>query len=139
LIIYFLSDIRISLTDTEELLLKLTNLKHFELQIKGNLDDLCNGKQWSIITKQLITFDFDFKSDVDIPTSPQILINSFYSSFWLEEKQWFVAYDTHASHIFTVTRFASTHAYYSQHSSFSIPAYSTISLDSTLLPIILMI
>ncbi len=87
----------------------------------------------------MITFDFDFKSDVDIPTSPQILINSFYSSFWLEEKQWFVAYDTHASHIFTVTRFASTHAYYSQHSSFSIPAYSTISLDSTLLPIILMI
>jgi len=117
-----------SLTDIEELLLKLINLKHLELQIKGNLNDLCNGKQWSIITKQLITFDFDFKSDVDISISPQILIDS----FCFEEKQWFVAYDTHPSHIFTVPRFASTHAYYSKHSSFSIPAYSTISFDQTL-------
>jgi hypothetical protein len=100
--------------------------------MKGNLDDLCNGKQWSNITKQLITFDFDFKSDVDIPTSPQLLINSFYSSFWLEEKQWFVAYHTHPSHIFTVPRFANTHAYYSKYSSFSIPKYSTISFNSTL-------
>ncbi len=40
--------------------------------------------------------------------------------------------DTHPSHIFTVPRSASTHAYYSKHSSFSIPAYSTISFDQTL-------
>jgi hypothetical protein len=85
LIINLLSDIRISLTDIEEFLIRLANLKHLELQIKGNLNDLYNGERCSTITKKLITFDFDFKSETNILISSQILIDSFCSSFWLEE------------------------------------------------------
>jgi hypothetical protein len=121
-----------TLTDIEEFLAKFPNLRHFELQIKGNAYDLCNGERWSTIARHLITFDFYFKSEVVVTTCPQLLIDTFCSPFWFEEKRWFVAYNSHPSDIFTVPRFASTSAYYSQRSSFYAPIYTTLSSDQSL-------
>ncbi|CAF4689568.1 unnamed protein product [Rotaria sp. Silwood1] len=125
-------DVWMSMVDIEEFLLKLPYLKHLELQINGNLVDLCNGERWSILTKYLITFNFNFTTKHDIVNFPYLLINSFCSSFWLEEKQWFIAYNNRPSHLFTVPRFADKSAYYSTFSSFRLPIYTTITSDQSL-------
>jgi hypothetical protein len=123
------------MTDIEEFLVQLINLRHLELQIKGTLHDLCDGERWSAVVRNLITFDFDFQSKTDITTSPELLINSFRSPFWSDEKRWFVAYNNHLSHVFTVPRFAGISAHYSTMSSFRafhVLQYSTVSPDQSL-------
>jgi hypothetical protein len=81
--------------------------------------------------RHLITFDFDFHPADHFVISAHLLIDTFRSSFWLKEKQWFVAYETNLSHIFTVPHFAPTGVYYSTMSSSRELIHSTVSPDQS--------
>ncbi|CAF4043322.1 unnamed protein product, partial [Rotaria sp. Silwood2] len=78
--------------------------RHSNVDIE-DANDIISGYQWKYLVSHLQTFDFRFylshKSDEKI-------LDSFRSSFWLEQKQWFVAYDDCQSLpcLFTVPRFA---------------------------------
>jgi hypothetical protein len=75
-------------------------IKHLQLHLKG-FDDLINGQRWETLAKSLITFNFQI--DVDSQLSEQAF-DSFHTPFWLEEKQWFVAYKDYC--LFSVPYFA---------------------------------
>ena len=109
---------------------QLSNLRHLELQIIGNLLDLCDGHQWATIAEHYRTFDFNFTTENTKIACPDLLLDTFRSSFWLELKSWFIAYDDYPSRIFTVPRFASTTTVTSD--SFSLPLYTTIPTDNLL-------
>jgi len=68
-----------------------------ELQIIGNLLDLCDGHQWATIAEHYRTFDFNFTTENTKIACPDLLLDTFRSSFWLELKSWFVAYDDYPS------------------------------------------
>ena len=52
--------------------------------------DMVDGWTWSRLLKSIVTFKFVFILDRIISTSATIDLTSFRSSFWLEEKRWFV-------------------------------------------------
>jgi hypothetical protein len=64
-------------------------LKYLELRVKGN-NDLTEGQRWQLLTTSLI--EFNFKINVDLQFI-EVALDSFRTSFWLEEKRWFVAYE----------------------------------------------
>ncbi|CAF0737185.1 unnamed protein product [Rotaria sordida] len=125
---------RLTMGRMNQFLSKLPCLMHFELQITDPIDivggtqwtqwsrhlnvdvedvkDIIDGHQWKYSVSHLQTFDFRFC--LSHKSSEQIL-DSFRSSFWLEQKQWFVAYDDHQSSpcLFTVPRFAPKNIIYS--------------------------
>lgn len=106
----------------EYLLSNRLYLKHLELEIKG-LDDLVDGERWQILTNSLITFNFKF--NIRVPLNDQFL-DSFRTLFWLEEKQWFVAYED--QHLFSVPHFSPKQI----QSSYQSSALSTAPNDSFL-------
>ncbi|CAF4305233.1 unnamed protein product [Rotaria sp. Silwood2] len=59
-------------------------LRHFELHLAGYAD-LTDGQRWQALTNSLVTFYFKFDIHICINFIEQIL-NSFRTSFWLEEK-----------------------------------------------------
>jgi hypothetical protein len=120
------------MADLEDFLCKLPYLKYLELQITGDLFDFCDGRRWSSITKHLITFDFNFTTENAVINCPNLLIDSFRSLFWLEEKRWFIAYDKRPSRVFTVPRFADTSASYTKLHSFCVPIHTTVPSDQSL-------
>ncbi|CAF4378223.1 unnamed protein product, partial [Rotaria sp. Silwood2] len=85
--------------------------RHSNVDIE-DANDIISGYQWKYLVSHLQTFDFRFylshKSDEKI-------LDSVRSSFWLEQKQWFVAYDDCQSLpcLFTVPRFAPKSIIYS--------------------------
>ncbi|CAF4832592.1 unnamed protein product [Rotaria sp. Silwood1] len=88
----------LSMNFMEQFLPKLFQLKHFEFQV-DNGDDFDNGQRWEKLTKSLITFNFKFKIRYLFES-----LNSFRTSFWLEEKHWFVVYNN--EDLYTIPRFA---------------------------------
>ncbi|CAF2249218.1 unnamed protein product [Rotaria magnacalcarata] len=70
-----------------QLMLDLPDLQHFELVTKGLLD-MTDGQSWEKMTRSLLTFNFNISVSMDWIED---IIQSFRTSFWLEEKQWFVA------------------------------------------------
>ncbi|CAF2035753.1 unnamed protein product [Rotaria magnacalcarata] len=102
----------VTMIQIEQLLSKIPNLTHFELDTQGNID-LIDGQQWELLVSHLIVFNFRIHLFCPLLNfSKNNILESFRSLFWLEHKQWFVSYDD--PDIFTVPRFASnivTHPY----------------------------
>ncbi|CAF2577764.1 unnamed protein product [Rotaria sp. Silwood2] len=92
----------VSINQLEQLLLNLPYLKHFEVNANGR--NLADGQQWQILTRNLITFNFKFNTNLDLN---ERTLHSFRTPYWLEEKHWFVAYQNNC--LFTVSRIASIH------------------------------
>jgi len=85
----------------EQFLSKLPHLRHLELNSDGMLD-LSDGYRWQLLSSSLITFNFKFNINFDPFGNP--ILDSFRTSFWLKEKQWFVAFDF--LHLFSIPYFA---------------------------------
>ena len=86
----------------------MPHLIHLELDIATDAN-LLHGKIWESVILQLVTFNFRFRLRVPLrDTAVQQILDTFCSFFWLEHKQWFVAYDDQdlPSSFFTVPRFA---------------------------------
>ena len=133
-----------------QFLIKMPRLIHLELGIDDPMDvcggdewkrwsrclnfdiespmDIIDGYQWKYLVSHLQKFDFYFylshKSDKQI-------LHSFQSPFWLEEKQWFVAYDGCQSLpcIFTIPRFAPKSVIYSSNYCTPSSTSSDLCLD----------
>jgi hypothetical protein len=104
------------MNDVEQMISNLPRLKHLELV--GNFNkDVVDGQRWEMIVKSLVTFKFQFYLSVELESHD---LDSFRTSFWLEEKRWFVAYTY--DRLFSVPYFAVTKA----DNSFHLPRYSTV-------------
>ncbi|CAF1273195.1 unnamed protein product [Adineta ricciae] len=102
------SDISFSMS---QFLCKLINLKHLEIDVQ-KATNVPDGQQWESLVSHLIRFDFRFtiyNQKLDNDTLEKYL-KSFCSSFWLEEKRWFVGYYKNLSSdsFFTLPRFVPT-------------------------------
>jgi hypothetical protein len=84
----------------EAFLPNISHLTHLTLQAKSSID-LVDGYRWKMLTSRFVTFNFNFS--VALHRDDQIL-DSFRTSFWLEEKHWYVAYNE--KHLFSVPHFA---------------------------------
>ncbi|CAF4290946.1 unnamed protein product, partial [Rotaria sp. Silwood2] len=77
-------------------LIKLSNLKSLTIVITL---DLIDGKQWEEFLRktQIVKFNFKFvlSNNVICNQNQSTLLDSFRSSFWLEEKHWYVACNKH--------------------------------------------
>jgi hypothetical protein len=82
-------DEKLSIHNVEQLLQNFPQLTHFEIKCNGASDDIADGYRWQLIIQSFTIFNFKF--DVNLDSIEQTL-NSFRTSFWLEEKRWFVAY-----------------------------------------------
>jgi hypothetical protein len=88
------------MNEIEHFLRQLPRLKHLELKTSGLLN-LFDGDRWQTLTETLITFNFKFDGmDLKIENT----LDTFRTSFWLEKKCWFVAYQDYC--IFSVPHFA---------------------------------
>jgi hypothetical protein len=85
----------------EQFLPNLPHLKHLELILRGT-KDLSDGYRWQKLTNSLITFNFKFGVDSNL-----LSIESFRTSFWREEKCWYV--DCQDKSLFSVPRFSPVH------------------------------
>jgi hypothetical protein len=104
------------MNDIERMISNLPRLKHLELV--GNFNkDVVDGQRWEMKVKSLVTFKFQFDLLVELESHD---LDSFRTSFWLEEKRWFIAY-TYKS-LFSVPYFAVTEA----DKNFCLPLYSTV-------------
>lgn len=74
-------------------------LKRLTLTING-LTDLADGFRWEKLSAEYTTFNIKIK--VHISNIQQIL-GPFSTSFWLEEKRWYIAYDY--GYLFSVPKF----------------------------------
>jgi hypothetical protein len=83
----------------ERFLSKLTCLKHLELETHGE-NDILDGQRWQNLTANFFTFNFKF----DLINCPNPNLNSFRTSFWLEEKHWFVA--SNSNSVFSIPHFS---------------------------------
>ncbi|CAF4100335.1 unnamed protein product, partial [Adineta steineri] len=93
----------ISKDQIEQLLSSLIHLKHLEL--KANVsENVVNGYFWQQLVNSFITFNFKFNVQ---KINVQKILNSFRTSFWLEEKHWYVAF--HNEYLFTLPHFAPVH------------------------------
>ncbi len=87
----------------EQFLSNLPYLKYLEL-IANCPNDFIDGQRWEILTKCLKRFNFKFYLPFDVQSDD---LNSFRTSYWLEEKCWFVAGDK--SCLFSIPHFAPDH------------------------------
>ena len=97
------------MSEFEDLLPQLLNLKHFELQVVTVNNDLADGHRWRIVTRSLLTFRFKIRID----SRSESAIESFQTPFWLKEKRWYVAYQS--GWIYTVPFLPSLEATSSRH------------------------
>ncbi|CAF1287756.1 unnamed protein product, partial [Rotaria sp. Silwood1] len=95
---------RLTMYQMEQFLPHLPHLKHFVFQAYATAE-ICDGYRWQLLTSSLITFNFKFHASLVL--SEQTL-DSFRSTFWLEEKRWFVAYQEH--YLFSIPYFAPSDA-----------------------------
>jgi hypothetical protein len=106
----------VSMHDMEQLISNLPSLKHLELHADG-YSDVLDGQQWQILASRLITFNFKFSASFLAGLEN---LDSFRSPFWLDEKHWFVAYESDT--LFSVPYFAKK---YTQ-DKFQPPVLSTL-------------
>lgn len=89
-----------SMTEIHCFLRKLLHLKHFVLKTNGR-EEFLDGNRWQTSTKSLLTFNFKF---TDMHLRSHHSLDSFRTTFWLKDKQWFIAYRNHC--LFTIPYFA---------------------------------
>ncbi|CAF5089075.1 unnamed protein product, partial [Rotaria sp. Silwood1] len=92
----------VSMDNMEYFLSNCFYLRHLELHLAGYAD-LTDGQRWQALTNSLVTFYFKFDIHICINFIEQIL-DSFRTSFWLEEKHWFIAY--YNDYLFSIPYFA---------------------------------
>ncbi|CAF0725010.1 unnamed protein product [Adineta steineri] len=111
-----IDDFVCSINDIERMMSNLPRLKHLTLTASCH-NNVIDGHRLQIKMQHLITFNFRFNLFSHLESED---LNSFRTSFWLEEKQWFVAYGYQC--LFSVpyfnTRFAKEY--------FQFPVYSTV-------------
>lgn len=71
----------------EQMMSNLPRLRHLDLVSYCNMD-VIDGRRWEISAKNLITFQFRFRSRFEIEWQQ---LDSFRTSFWMTVKKWFVA------------------------------------------------
>jgi hypothetical protein len=84
------------MNEIKKFLNNFPRLKHLDLRTRCHID-VTNGYAWELIAKDLLTFKFIFNIQL---YSIVTILNTFRTSFWLEEKCWFVAY--HARFLYTI-------------------------------------
>ncbi|CAF3965173.1 unnamed protein product [Rotaria sp. Silwood1] len=109
-----------SINEIEKFLLNFPSLKHLELSTKID-NNFVTGHQLENLSKDLITLKFIFKITLDLIEET---LDTFRTSFWLEEKCWFVAYEN--NYLYTVPCSMYTHI----NETFQPPKYSTILKNS---------
>ncbi|CAF1361941.1 unnamed protein product [Rotaria sp. Silwood1] len=89
LTLHFYRGIQVSFACLERCLIKLFQLTNFTCQANGSWD-LIDGKQWEqlLLKTRIIRFNFKFKLNFtwEIPS----ILEPFRSSFWLEQRHWYV-------------------------------------------------
>lgn len=90
-----------SMDKMENLLSQFPHLQRFHLIAWGD-DDLVDGYRWQALTNSLSTFNFVICVSLGNVDSA---FDSFCTSFWLEEKRWFVAQEDGS--IFSIPYYAS--------------------------------
>ncbi|CAF1040550.1 unnamed protein product [Adineta steineri] len=89
----------------ERFLPNLSHLKYLTLHIKGSVD-LADGYRWQNLSKNFNIFSFKFKVNIE---NIEQMLNTFRTSFWLEEKCWYVAYDL--LYLFSVPQYGPKHVF----------------------------
>jgi hypothetical protein len=87
---------QVRMNEIKKFLNNFPRLKHLDLRTRCHID-VTNGYAWELIAKDLLTFKFIFSIQL---YSIVTILNTFRTSFWLEEKCWFVAYS--APHLYTI-------------------------------------
>jgi hypothetical protein len=90
-------------------------LKHLELRTKCHAD-LINGHEWKFLAKHLIKLKFLFTIQLH---SIEEILDTYRTSFWLEQKRWFVGY--HRKYLYTIPCSIRKHV----NESFQPPKYRT--------------
>lgn len=119
----------VAMSSLEQFLAFLPNLTHFEIEARAD-SDLCHGQRWehfiqnSLVHLTIFNFKFQIKSTVmfHIGGVSQVLLRSFSTPFWLEEKQWYIAIEWQLRLLYSVPRFAIESA----DSNFRPPLHSTV-------------
>jgi hypothetical protein len=107
------------MSDMEAFLPNFPQLKYLELQAHG-MSDLVDGNRWQRLTSSLFKFNLIVKLQ---DSSYLESLDTFRTTFWLEEKHWYVAYQNKC--LFSVPHFASNQIEIPIQS----PVYSTVPDD----------
>ena len=102
--------------DIEQMMANVPELQHLELHASCN-KHLVNGERWRMQVKNLVTFNFKLFLLDELVSED---LDSFRTSFWVEEKRWFVAYQ--CEYLFSIPHFCLTET----DESFEPPLYSTM-------------
>ncbi|CAF1517326.1 unnamed protein product [Adineta steineri] len=107
-------------------------LIYFEIECRSDLD-LCDGHEWErfLLEKffylKIFYFKFQLRSTVILNTiAIQNILQSYSTSYWLNEKQWFIAIEWNQRLIYSIPRFSCESA----DSTFRPPFHCTISDNS---------
>ncbi|CAF4196915.1 unnamed protein product, partial [Adineta steineri] len=82
-----------SISFLKSLIVLLINLKEFQLECYYSTNDLLDGNQWESFTSHLKKFDFRFNLNKNQYENISQIINSFSSSFWTNNKHWWISYN----------------------------------------------
>ncbi|CAF0840521.1 unnamed protein product [Adineta steineri] len=102
----------ISMNEMKYFLSNLPYLQHLCLELHGS-QDLFDGYRWQNLTCNFITFNFKFKTQHHLNRNA---IESYLTPFWLEEKHWYVGYNSYC--IFSIPYFSPDELDMSQHTIF---------------------
>ncbi|CAF1417767.1 unnamed protein product [Rotaria sordida] len=83
----------ITFDEIEYLLHSMTQLTHFTIISDYVGYDMTDGIAWSRLLKTIVIFKFKFVFKESMFKQSPIDLTSFRTSFWLEEKHWYVTYD----------------------------------------------
>ena len=100
----------------EQMMSNLPCLRHLEL-VSYCDSDVIDGYRWEKKVEKLDTFEFMFHFSLEIRWKQQ---DSFRTPFWLNEKQWYVAYID--GYLFSVPRFIP----FGVTSEFRLPSFTTV-------------
>ncbi|CAF3266540.1 unnamed protein product, partial [Rotaria sp. Silwood2] len=77
----------------EYILHSMTQLTYLKIISDSVGYDMADGIAWSRLLKTVVIFKFKFSFKKSTFTHPPVDLTSFRTSFWLEEKHWYVTYD----------------------------------------------
>jgi len=96
----------------KDLLCCFPNVVYFEIECRSDLD-LCDGHSWEIFLQdnlpdlKIFYFKFQLKSTIVLnKIGIENILRSYSSSYWLNEKHWFIAIEWSQRLIYSVPRFS---------------------------------
>ncbi|CAF1273216.1 unnamed protein product [Adineta ricciae] len=100
-----------NMTYMKEFLNWFPNLKFLEIECRSDLD-LCDGYEWEtflsnqIPNLKIFHFKFQLRSTIIINTNGiQNILRSYSSSYWLNEKRWFIAIEWNRRLVYSIPRY----------------------------------